>query len=359
MEDFAQIARPTPEGVEGSLGLLRRRPVPFAEAELTSRLDLLFLPFLKGIPTAAQRVARLQTALRLAASHLSPEREIVYRHVFLEPGDPEVEKRLRQACDEINEGRSGEAQVETSAARRIGDRMLPVLAKLLLDPDFENELDEQHPLARAATARLLSDPVDAFELVTYKCEVSVDDTDLRKQEEHRTLRMRLLLPHQRVIGFRYYNRCSPPTPVKDGVTMLSEGHTYLGTLPETLTGSPADYWWMHFIHLGERKEPGDEVEIEMRERYFDKDMRDNHPHLTVLVRFESLQTVNLAVRLPTQRRDDATPVARVVKDPYDANILVDTWEIEPSDDGWVRQEFVDCKVGLQYGIFFDDFDLYN
>jgi hypothetical protein len=236
--------------------------------------------------------------------------------------------------------------------------VLDLLADTLLDPNFEAQLAEQHPLERDVVPGSRSEAVpDAFELITYQCNVTIDDTDPRKQEEHRTATLRLLLPYQRVVGIRYYSYRSPPSPEKDGVTVLSKGHTYLGTLPDPIDGSPGR-WWMHFIHLGQRKKPDDEVVIETQERYFDKDARSTVPHHTLRVRSESLRTVKLGVRLPANRRAEAKPVARVIADPYDSNVVVDEWKLMPSKDGWVHETFDDCKVGFQYGIFFPGIDLY-
>ena len=146
---------------------------------------------------------------------------------------------------------------------------------------------------------------------------------------------------------------------------MNREHTYLGALPDAIEGSPID-WWMHFVHLGRRRQPGNEVAVEMVALYLDQAEGNRNPFVAMTVRFESLQTIDLGLRLPANKRKDAKPVARVIKDPFsqepettNGQAVDKEWPLEVLADGWIRCEFGKLSLGQQYGIFLPVFDLYN
>jgi hypothetical protein len=358
MEDFAENACPTPQGIVGSMAILRKEPEPFGADALTSRLDLLLLAFLRGIPTIEQRASRLQEALKLVAGRLENDHEVAYRHVFLEPAHKKLDQRRIDALQELQELVPFRELKTPAAVARIEDRMLLAVADILLDPVFERELDEKHPMpARTAPHRSLG-PTHAFQPLSWSLALEIDDEDYRKMTVHRQVQLQTLLPDQRVASLRYYTRGSSSLPVDGSVKMLSQGHTYLGTLPDRLYGAVAD-WMTHLVHLGSRKEPGDIVNIEMSEEYFDEAASDDQPFVTLTVDHTGVSSLRLAMRLPRVKRAEATAESRITQSPHSNGVIVQQAALATAKDGWVRAEFTDLQVGLQYGIFFPDLDLYN
>jgi hypothetical protein len=359
MEEFAQNTSPTAQGVRESLEILRKSHEPLGQNALSTRLDLLLLPFLRGIPTLEERVARLKTGLDFVATELSAEDQIIYRHVFREPTSKNVGPRRRDAAAEISQGRDPEKQIEEPAVRGKEKGMLGRVARELLDPNFEEQLDEQHPVARDTSNAEMAYPEDAFEMSSYSWDFIIDEDDPRKQIDRRVMQLQMTLPHQRVFGLRYYNDRVPPQPVEDGVTVDDAEQTYLGTFLDPIEGTSSG-WWMHLFHLGQLKPPGEEVQVATTEQYFDEGEGEKKPHVTVAVRFDTLKTINLGIWVPTRFRHSVKAEARVVSDPYYGRHLVGSpWKLDVDDDGWVREEFTDCQKGLQYGIYLRNINIYK
>jgi hypothetical protein len=318
------------------------------------------LPFLRGV-SAEQRVGRLQTALAFAASELTPEQQILYRHVFQEPKHKTVGSRHADAAVEISKrrGQFGEPISGGGARRMEEDHVIPVLVSTLLSPTFEKELDEQHPLPDRVEPIEPVYPEDAFELLSYDWESEIDEDDPRKRTDRRTMQFRMILPHQRVFGLRHYHERVPPTPVPGGVTLDDPDQTYLDTFPDPIVGTPQG-WWMHFFHMGELKRPGEVVDMVTCERYVDDGEGEKRPYLSVIVRFDTLTTINLGIWVPTRFRDKVIAEAEVVSEPLTTERTVGKpWKLSVGDDGWVREEFTDCKKGMQYGIFLRDVNIYK
>jgi hypothetical protein len=357
MDFFAENACPTPRGIVDSLTILRKCEKPFATEELATRLDLLFLPFLSGIETEEQRVSRLAAALELAADRLPSGYEIVYRHIFLKPEDKELGKRREKALAELGESFPSKRDNETPTIKSIEGRLLPLLAEILLDPEFEQALDSEYPKPTDETLSCLFAPTQAFQIISASLSYEIENEDCRKSILHRVHQLESLLPDQRVVGIRYHTRASNPMPVDDGVVMLSKGHTYLGAHPDSQDGAIAD-WILQFVYLGTRMEPGDRTWVEMRTEFFDEAKSDEHPCVTFTVDHQNIGKIDLAMRLPEDKRE-ATAEYRVIKSPHSNSVVVDAGPLAVTKDGWVRVAFTDLEVGLQYGIFWPEFDLYK
>jgi hypothetical protein len=357
MEDFAENARPTPQGIVGSLVLLRKHDEPFGSDALATRLDLLLLPFLRGIPTVEQRISRLQEALNMVAGLLTSEQQTVYRHIYFNPNRLALGKRRKAAFEELPKEVGFRSRETSRTASGIEERMLPDVAGILLDSEFEKELDDEHPIARESSG---SDaiPTHAFQLVSSKISVEIDNEDYRKFTFHRVVRLQALLPDQRIAAIRYHTKTSDPMPVDGSVKLLSEGHTYMGTHPDSHDGAVAD-WMMHFIHLGGRKEPGDTVTIEMRGELFDEAKSDRHPNVAFTVDHENVESINLAMRLPRAKLAGTAAESRVVRNPHSNSVVDARQPLTIGEDGWARVGFTNPKPGFQYGIFLPDFDLYK
>jgi hypothetical protein len=357
-DDFAQNARPTTAGIVDSLEMLRKRTAPFADAELASRLDLLLLPFLRGIPTLEQRVSRLQQALRLAADRLSRDYEIIYRHVFLEPAHHGVEKRREAALQELSGHETLSERATTGAVKSIEDRLTKVLADTLLDPEFERLLDTEHAILRPQQTVLPEIPSIAFQPLDFRYRLEIDDDDHRKFRVFRELSMENLLPDQRVAVVRYHLRMANPFPVADSVKVLSEHHRYIGTLRETYLAAVGD-WMMHFIDLGERREPGETVTIVITDEYFDDQHGEREPSLAITANHQGTGIISLSFRLPKAKRDNVKAEARIVRSPHSDRAVVSRKPLTISQDGWVTTEFTGFEPNHQYGIFFPGLDLYK
>lgn len=355
MDLFAENARPTSEGIVGSLAILRKPVKPFAEEELATRLDLLLLPFLSGIQTEEERVSRLGLALKLAADRLPPAYEVVYRHVFLDPTEEEIGERRTKAVAELGERFPSRRGNETPSVKSIEGRLLPLLAEILLDPEFEHDLDNEYPKPVSVDTDLFT---HAFQLLSVSLSFEIDRDDYRKSVYRKVTRLEALVPDQRVATIRYHTRASNPMPVKGSVVMLSEGHTYLGTLPDSQEGDIAD-WMDQFIHLGGRKEPGDKVEIDMRQEFFDEAKSDTRPCVTFTLDQECAGCVNLALRLPLDMKPGTKAESRIVRSPHSKSVTLKRKSLTIEEDGWVRAEFTELQSGLQYGIFLPNFNLYK
>lgn len=353
--DFAQNPRPTIGGIADSLAILRKRRAPFATDALASRLDLLLLPFLDGISTIEERVTRLQQALKLAASSLAPEHQIVYRHVFLEPAHVQVGLRRNDAFDEIPKEVGFRTRESSATVSRIEDKLLPMLAEILLDPEFARDLDEVHPKpARVVTPA----PQHAFRALKLDLAWEINDDDYRKSVLRHVTQLEVLLPDQRVVPIRYNSDASDPSPVEGSVKVLSDEHTYLGTLPDSKDGALAN-WMLHFIHLGGRKEPGDLITIVMQEEFFDAERRDNHPCVTNTIDVHPITESTLSLRLPKGKIGTVKPEQQIIASPHSNAVVMERRVLPITNDRWVRAEFTDLKVGFQYGIYLPKFDLYK
>ncbi len=355
MEDFAENACPTQQCIVGSLGILRKRPAPFSADALASRLDLLFLPFLRGIPTADQRIRRLKEALKLAAGRLARDHEIAYRHVFLEPAHQKLDERRQVALPELQELAPLKERESPATVSRMEERMLPVLADILLDLEFEQELDSEHPKPKHIES---IGPTHAFQTLSFSASADINNDDHRKVVVHRLIRLETLLPDQRVAPIRYHHRASDPMPVKGSVKTLSDGHTYLGTLPDSQDGAVAD-WMIHFVALGGRKNPGDVSEIEMVAEYFDKDRNETHPYITLTADHVGVRSADLSMRLPLDKLSEATAEYRIVSNPHSNGVIIGREPLDIAEDGWVRAEFTNLLLGHLYGIFCPNVNLYK
>jgi hypothetical protein len=358
VDDFAQNARPTARGVAESLTVVRRRDEPFSSEALGSRLDLLLLPFLRDIPTLSGRVARLQSALALAADQLAPDHEVAYRHVFLAPEHEGLEQRRRVALEELQAKEPFRELKSATAVRRIEDRMLPLLANVLLDVEFHAYLEEQEPRLAARASNTSSPARPALQLVSANTTVDIEAADCRKTIVHRRHQYEALAADQRVAAIRYHARTTDPMPVDGSVKLLDDKQTYLGTLPDHYEGAVAD-WLVHFVHFGGPLEPGACVGVDLQVELFDKDERDPHPNITLTVDHVGINSIDLAIRLPEQKRGDAHPEARVISGAHSLPVILEKTPLSISRDGWAKIERSDLAVGLQYGIFFPGFHLYK
>ena len=231
------------------------------------------------------------------------------------------------------------------------------VAALLLSDEFADMLDEQHPVAREEVVPPPPFPDDAYEMLSYKWDFDIDEEDLRNHTDRRVLKFRMALPHQRVFGLNFYNNRLPHTPT-GGVVLDDPEQTYLGSLSDRAEGMPGG-WWMHFFHLGRLKAPGKEIEVSTCERYFDEGEGESEPHVAITVRFTSLEVIRAGVRVPARFLDRVRGEALIVRNPYDTRQPVGRWDITPDADGWVREEFTDLELGLQYGVYLRDINLYK
>jgi hypothetical protein len=354
-DDFQDIASPTPTGIESSLKLLRKLEEPFSAAALADRRDLLFLPFLRGITTAEQRIDRLKAALELASDHL-PNRayEAVYRGVFLEPTG-NVSKRRDTVLATLAQLSADKRDNQSPTVKSIEERLVPALVAILLDPEFEAALDDIHPKSeRVATAA----PLHAIRnLITdFSCEI--DNNDYRRMKIRRNITLEVLLPDQRVAVIRYNTDASNPLPVKDTVKVLSANHTYLGTFPDRKDGAVAN-WMLQFIHLGTRKDPGDVITIDIHQEFFDEHQSEAHFCMTLTVDTHPMNRGVVSMRLPEGKLGEAKPERRIIANPHSNAVTVERTDLPITGDGWIRTEFTNLGVGYQYGIFLRDFDLYK
>ena len=211
--NFVQTARPTQRGIVDSLaGILRRCDVPFADDALASRLDLLLLPFLRDIPTAQERVTRLQQALTLASGRLSRDYEIVYRHIFLKPAHSVVTDRRKAALEELQEHPSLSERQTVGTVKGLEQRMLQTLANILLDPEFEQQLDDEHPRpSEPATSSITAQ--HAFKMLSANVSVEINSEDYRKCVVRQLRRLETSVPDQRVAMIRFRSLSSDPMPV--------------------------------------------------------------------------------------------------------------------------------------------------
>jgi len=361
MSDFEENLRPDPTNVAAALKKLWTKSEPLEPGALRS-LDLLGLPFLAGIPTVDAREAHLRTALRFVTEDLAPMQQVIYKMIFLEPTHAgNMEKRFARVAEQINKGLSDEAtKLDGPNARKHGEAMLKLLAKILLSDQFREQLDDQFVIERKNG--LQSKPLfpsDTHELLEYEWELDISDDDPRIHRERCKATVKMTLPHQRVLGLRYHTDRVPGRPAKDGVALADPKHTYLGTFPDPLEGA-ASKWWMHFIHLGRRQPLGAKVTVRTEERYFDEGEGESDIYLARLVRSRAQHSLKLGIRLPCNRLDEIEPKARIVRNPYDEGELVDEWRLPVGEDGWVRETFNDrLEVRMQYGIFLPNFDLYK
>jgi hypothetical protein len=353
--DFQEIACPTQTGIEASLKLLRRAGEPFSAASLADRRDLLFLPFLRDLVTPEQRVDRLKDALKLAADCL-PQRtyEVVYRGIFLEPKGS-VSDRRSTVLKELGKLFPDRRDNETPSVKSIEERLVPKLASLLLDPKFARDLDCGHPKPERTTPITLS---QAFRTLTSTLSWEINDDDPRKSVVRREMQIEILVPDQQVVPVRYNFEGSDPLPVKDGVELLSDGHTYLGTLPDSKDGAVTK-WMLHFIHIGARKDPGDIVTIKTQEKYFDKERHDSRPCVTFTVDTDQIDGTAVSLRLPKSKLKVAKPVRQIIARPHANAVVVERDALPVTKDGWITTEFTDLKIGFQYGIYLPGFDLYK
>lgn len=356
-EDFAENACPTAEGIVESLSILRKKRVPFAADALVSRLDLLFLPFLRGVPTTGKRVERLAAALNLVADRLPRDQEIAYRHVFLAPVHEGVDQRRSAALEELQAHKPLKERQTPGTVKGIEGRMLPAVANILLDPEFACELDEKLPMSTRAPTNRRPGASEAFRTLSHSLAIEIDDDDHRITRLHRLIHLEILLPDQLVVPVRYHARASNPMPVDGSMTMLSKGHTYLGTLPDTQTGSVAD-WMVHFIYLGTSKDPGDLVTIEMSHEIFDEECNDDNPCVTATVT-RGADSTCVAMRLPKRKWPGAAAEVRITRNAHSEGVIIERTPLPIAKDGWVRAEFTKIEVGLQYGIFFPGLELYK
>jgi hypothetical protein len=357
VDAFAQNVRPTEQGVREALEIVRKLREPFAQNALAQRLDLLMLPFLRGIPTTKQRVARLQTALEFAADEFTAEDRIVYRHVFQESVYKDVGKRHMAAAAEINEHRPPDLQVQSGSLRRKEERLLKQLPVLLFAPSFEERLDEQYPLERDTASAEPVYPEDTYERLFYSWDIDIDEDDPRKHTDHRLIKLRTVLPHQRIFGLRHFSNRVPATPIENGVSLDDPDQKYLGTFSDSIEGTPIG-WFMHFFHVG-LKLPGEEWEIKTHEEYLDEGDGERHPHILIVARFATHEAIRLGLRVPKRFRDRAKIEARVLRHPLHSPNTLKRWELEIDQDGWARYEFPDCIQGLGYGIYLRNVDIYK
>jgi hypothetical protein len=356
-DDFAANACPTVEGIVDSLSLLRKRPVPYSDANLASRLDLLLLPFLRGLPSLDQRVRRLQLALGVAADRLTRDYEIVHRHVFLKPASHPVDERRKAALRELQEHESLGERTTSGTVKGLEDRMLPVFAEILLDPEFENQLDAEHPISRRGSNPLTS-LSSSFRPIAHHMKIEIDDDDHRKIRLFRELKREILVPDQRVAIIRFHTRTSDP--IEDSVKVLSDGHSYIGTRPDRQSAAVGD-WMMHFIDLGGRKGPGDEITVTMSEGFFDEQLGERHPTIWMTANHTGTANISLGLRLPKAKRIGAKAEFRIVRNPHSDSDILKREPIAVTRDGWAKVEFpsIGMRMNHLYGIFFPDLDIYE
>jgi hypothetical protein len=356
MDESPQIDSPTEQDLLASLAVLRKLSEPFGSSALRMQTPLQQLPFLRDIASADERLAHLKAALVLIADDLTADQLSVYRHVFLEPAHQRLGKRQQDAADEINARRTFDREIHSSAARSREKTLMRRVAALLLDADFAELLDEHHPVTREAVAPAPPFPGDAYEMLRYEWDFDIDEEDPRTHTDRRVMKLRMSLPHQRVFGLNFYNYRLPHTPTS--VVLDDPEQTYLDSLPDRAEGMPGD-WWMHFFHLGRLKPPGEEIEVSTCERYFDEGEGESKPHVAITVRFASLEVIRAGVRVPARFLDQVRGEALIVRDPYNTRQPLERWDIVPDADGWVREEFTDLELGLQYGVYLRDINLYR
>lgn len=354
-DDFQDIACPTPSGIEGSLKLLRKLDEPFSAGAIADRRDLLFLPFLRDIATVEQRIDRLKAALELASDHLSSRAyEVIYRGIFLEPKGSLSDRRkalLAELAQLFPEKRDN----ESPSVKGAEERMISKLVQILLSPEFEKHLNEAHPKPRRIST---ATPLHAFRSLFTDFSCEIDNNDYRRMKVLRSNTLEVLLPDQLVAPIRYNTDASNPLPVNDTVEVLSAGHTYLGTLPDRKDGAVAS-WMLQFVHLGTRKDPGDVITIDMRQEFFDEHQTEPHLCVTLTIDIHPLNRGVISMRLPEGKLGEAKPERRVIASPHSNAVTVERKPLPIEDDGWIRTEFNDLKLGHQYGIYLDDFDLYK
>lgn len=358
MGTFEENVRPTAHAVAQIFGLLCKEKRPLSLDALSVYLDLMLLPCLNGLASVEARAERLRFALDVASQELTNEHQLLYRRALAEPDSHPPHKRWGSISDAVNAlpSRRDNPIVE-GTVRKNAQKMFELLAKTLVDPNFAVQLDEDHPVERTDSPQSTSaSPADAYELLEYAWELDISADDPRLHLEHRKMKARMTLPHQRVLGLRYYTDRVPGAP--DSVTIVDSRQKYLDTFPDPLEGAPSK-WWMHFVHLGERKALGAEVTVEMHERYLDAGEGEQNPYLARLIRSEAQRSLILAIRLPLDRVGDTKPEARVIRDPYDQPEPVDKWTLDVSKDGWVRESFKNLQTHLQYGIFLPGFGIYK
>lgn len=355
---FAQNACPPAAGVIDSLELLRKRAAPFSGAELATRFDLLLLPFLRGLPSVQQRVERLQQALHVAADRLPRDYEIVFRHLFLRPTSVKVEERREAALAELNDRKRHSDRTTTNAVKSLEERVVKLVAETLIAEDFELDLDEAHPIERPLQVGMAAIPARAFRPLDFRYTLEIDDDDHRRFRVFREISRELLLPDQRVAVIRYYVRMGHPYPVEGTVKVLSDGHTYIGTLADTQTAAVGD-WMMHFIDLGERKSPGDTITITMTDELLDDQHGEREPSLAITTDDHGTGNISLALRLPKGKRTNVKPEARVVRNPHADSVTVSRKPLEVGRDGWIETEFSGYSENHQYGIFLPGLDIYT
>jgi hypothetical protein len=355
MDDFAQNACPTKRGIAESLAILRKHPRPFSAEALESRLDLLLLPFLRGVPTSDERVAHLQTALTQAADELSREHQLVYRYVFLDPAHERIGERRTAVFKVLPKAVGFRTRESPATVSRMEDRMLPILAEILLNPEFAEGLDIPRPEPHGAGRQPSYEADKAYEIIYSRAAIEIDDKDPRRHTSRRTMGVRMLVPDQRVVGIRFAKPSSDPEDGEHGVTLTDPSHTYLGTFPDTPPEGTRN-WFIHLIDLGERKRPKDMVEVEISVQHFDETGIEPDLYLVFENHYDTLREVELAIRVPSNKIAEAKPETRI-SEVSGIVILKEPAEIEP--DRWVRAHFGDLKVGRQYGIFFPGLSLYS
>ncbi len=118
---------------------------------------------------------------------------------------------------------------------------------------------------------------------------------------------------------------------------------------------------MHFIDLGERKGPGDEVTIAISEELFDKGLAERHPTLWMTANHAGIMDLSLAVQLPKTKRAGAKAEFRIVRNPHSDSEILKREPITITRDGWAKVEFpsLETKLNHVYGIFFPDLDIYE
>jgi hypothetical protein len=357
METSTKTSASTSTAVLRALKALRKGKPPLSEELLGSQSSLTALLFLDDLD-AGSRTTRLRTALEFAVKSLDAEHQIVFREVYLTNSKDFVSRRLRRAADEINAIRSdAERVVGDKNALYALERAEERLVEILLDSDFAAQLDEQHPLKKRSRIRAAGPvPEDAFEMVDYSCEMDVGRHGPKSFIEHQVIRFRMVLPHQRVFGLRYYNDRKPPVP--EYTTLANDEQSYLGSLPDPDEGGPAG-WCMHFVHLGRRQKPGEPVTVDLLTEYLDRGEGERRPSVAVVMRFDALERIALGLRLPEQFRDEATVEATVVDSPYNNPKEIESWEVELGADGYARETFTELTKGLQYGLFVRGVEIYK
>jgi hypothetical protein len=327
-----------------SFKAIRKEHNPLAPKHHAKQYALLLTPFAQLIEPFEQRAHYLRAAVKLALAHLSEHDRIALGSVLLRESG-RLSNARQQAFDALAAA-EGYRGTSPKSVENSENAILMKLAEILGSEGFADEFARTQTLHPRPNSAPLPQPG----IVPLRWCWAIDFVSLTRVVWHKAVKLRAVLPEQRMLEHRYHDELAgkPNKPID----VFTKGHSYHGTVPDTAMGRPG--WWVDFIYFGHMLAVGETARVAWKAEFAKAE-----PFLALTPTHQDTKELYLAIRMPPGFRHHPAS-AETFADPYNSRILIgEPEEVNPGRDGWVVKHYTNLALGLQYGLYFYGLDFYN